>query len=146
MLEIKLEELDDWNLRYLTNEILDKCPDDMFARPVTVFVVPAADRKSLPQLRYYWGVVLEDIADQTGYWPEEIHEYNKKLFSVKSTFFVDGEALEIVRGMSKFKKKEMADFITKVIEFWTGKGVIIRDPDNLSDLEYVQALNTEVDE
>lgn len=39
--------------------------------------------RSIQQSRYYWGVVVELIAEHTGYTPEEIHEVLKAKFIPK---------------------------------------------------------------
>jgi len=100
-------------------------------------------KKTLNQLKYYWGIVLEDIADQTGYWPDEIHDFNKKLFGIKSTYFIGNEAAELIKGLSKMGKKRAAEFITRVIEHWTSKGIIIREADRLTGEEIVTAIMTD---
>lgn len=143
MVKIQLDALDDWNLRFLINE-LKAVKNNLVPHVVLVHEIP--ERKTLPQLGYYWGVVLEDIADQTGYWPDEIHDFNKKLFGLKTSYYIGDEAHELIKGMSKMGKKRTAEFIDRVIHHWTGHGIIIREPDKLTNEEFMEALAAEGDE
>ena len=104
-----------------------------------IFVLPAKHKRSLPQNRYYWGVVLEDIADQTGFWPDEIHDFNKVNFGMKTTYYIDGEAHELVKGLSKMGRVKATEFVNRVIEHWTSKGIAIREPNQLTQEEILQA-------
>lgn len=142
MVKIELDTLDEWNLRHLVNE-LKKVKNNL--TPHVILCREAAEKTTLPQLRYYWGVVLEDIADQTGYYPDEIHDFNKKLFGLKSSYFIGDEAMELIKGLSKMNKKQASDFIDRVINHWTSHGVIIREAQQLTDEDVLTALASEVD-
>lgn len=40
--------------------------------------------------KYYWGVVIDTVANRTGYEPEELHEMFKKKFALKTRFSLNG--------------------------------------------------------
>lgn len=142
MFKIELENLSDYSRLHTDlydqlHEYITKKADREKPHAVVMLTVP--EKKTLPQLRYYWGVVLEDIADMTGYYPDEIHDFNKKNFGVKSTYFIGDEAAELIKGLSKMGKKQASIFIDRVIQHWTDQGVIIRSPDQLTQEEFIQA-------
>lgn len=105
------------------------------------YIFPAEARKTLPQLGYYWGVILEDIAGQTGLWPDEVHNQNKIMFGVRETILYtpDHKAYECVVGLSKMGKSRASEFIDRVIAHWVAKGVYIREPNELTDDEVMMA-------
>lgn len=143
MTKHEIPELSAEYLAVLTRDIRDK-NKDRYLEPHVIYVLRKAEKVTLPQLRYYWGVVLEDIADQTGYWPDEIHDFNKKNFGLKTSYYIGDEAHELIKGLSKMNKKQGIDFITRTIEHWTSKGVTIREPVHLSDAEMMDLIATEI--
>jgi hypothetical protein len=136
MKKIQIEGTSDPELRWLVEKIKTQCKDTAH----TVFLVEKEERRSLPQLRYYWGVVLDDIANMTGYYPDEIHDFNKKLFGLKTMYFIGEEAAELIKGLSKMNKKQATEFIDRVVNHWTSQGVIMRQPEHISDEEFYQAM------
>lgn len=94
-----------------------------FSEPLNIYILPVKAKRSLNQLRYYWGVVVRTISGETGYTPEEIHAYNKFKFGLRVQVEIAGEIIEEVKG-TKVGKKDMADFITRVIQFWAEKAGI----------------------
>lgn len=48
---------------------------------VTVRVQTASRRRTSQANRYYWGVILAILSEDTGYEPDELHEYFKKRFN-----------------------------------------------------------------
>jgi hypothetical protein len=60
-------------------------------QPVNVIVEKWKDQRTLSQNRYYWGVVLKIISDDTGHEPEELHEFFKKKFIPAKDITVKGE-------------------------------------------------------
>ncbi len=89
-----------------------------FGESVDVFITPSKAKRSLNQLRYYWAVVVKSVSAETGYTPEEIHAYNKFKFGLRVQVEIAGEIIEEIKG-TKVGRKEMADFIAKVIQFWS---------------------------
>lgn len=91
--------------------------------------------RSLPQLRYYWGVIVEAISDHTGYSPEEVHEILKAKFLPKKLAVANGNGEikgEFVIGgtTTTLNKIEFGEFCES-IRRWAAEdlGVVIPDPD-----------------
>lgn len=96
---------------------------------------PRRASRSLQANRYYWGVVVELLAEHTGYTPDEIHEVLKAKFLPKKLAVTDanGEIQgEFVIGGSttKLNTLEFGEFI-EAIRQWAAEslGVVIPDPD-----------------
>jgi hypothetical protein len=91
--------------------------------------------RSLQQNRWYWGVIVEILADHTGYSPDEIHEILKAKFIPKRLAISDqnGEIKgEFVIGgtTTKLDKVAFGEFCESVRQ-WAADdlGVVIPDPD-----------------
>lgn len=110
---------------------------------VELFAVYGDQKVSLPQLRYYWGVVLEDIADQTGIYPDDLHDAHKARFGLKTTYFFEDHVQERIMGLSKMGRQRATQFIDRVINYWTERSIMIREPSSLTRAEMVQALLAE---
>ena len=74
--------------------------------------------KTAQQLRYLWGIVYPIISDVTGFEKEEVSEVYKKRFLTYSRSY-KGKIYKLTKGLSSLKKKEMAEFIDKVIRHAT---------------------------
>src|SRR5437773_12529447 len=61
-------------------QYLHTFPDE---KRVEVTVEKITHSRTNNQNRYYWGVVVEEIAKHTGHYPEQIHELLKMKFSPK---------------------------------------------------------------
>jgi hypothetical protein len=72
--------------------------------------------------RYYWGAVVNAIAEHTGYTPEETHEALKQMFLPKRCAMLDGNgeiAGELVIGGSttRLNKVEFGEYVTRCRDF-----------------------------
>jgi hypothetical protein len=89
--------------------------------------------RSLPQNRFYWGVVIHALAEHTGYTPNELHELMKMKFLPKSLALLDGNGDvkgEFVMGGSTrtLKVVEFMDYVKQVQRFAAEElGVITPD-------------------
>lgn len=93
--------------------------------------------RSLQQNAYYWGVVIEAIADHTGYPPDDVHELMKQMFIPKRLAVQDGNGEivgDYVLGGSTRTMNKLAfgDFMES-IRRWaaTELDVVIPDPNEL---------------
>ena len=77
---------------------------------VMVEVYKQKKRRSDEQNAYYWGVVIKLLSDNTGEFPEDIHEALKWKFLRKSSI----KGLESVRSTAKLTKAEFEDYLMKV--------------------------------
>lgn len=91
--------------------------------------------RSLKANRYYWGVVIEHIAEHTGYTPDETHHVLKQMFLPKKMAVTKGngeivEELVIGGSTTKLNKIEFYDYCAR-IKLWALESleVVIPDPD-----------------
>lgn len=101
---------------------------------VLVTIERAHATRSDAQNRYLWAVVIDLIADHTGFTPDETHECLKAKFLPKKLAFADGNGVvvdEYVIGGStrKLNKVEFGEYI-EAIRTWAAEylGVVIPDP------------------
>lgn len=88
--------------------------------------------RSLASNRYYWGVVLAYISDETGYTKDEIHQLMQQKFLRYAKSVLDGEEQLFVRSTTSLNTKEMTDYIESIRTFAiTELGVYIPDPNEI---------------
>lgn len=81
------------------------------------------------------------ISGETGFESEVIHLYNKQHFGYRTTVEIGGEVIERVHGV-RHSKEKTAEFIDKVIMFWSEKlGVYFPQPGELTQEQYVESYN-----
>lgn len=82
-------------------------------------------QRSLPQLRYYWGVIIKMLSEELGYDPQETHEAMKFLF-----LRVEHEGKPTtVRSTRDLTTVEFMEYFEK-IQIWaaTELNLVIPDP------------------
>lgn len=91
--------------------------------------------RSLRQLRFYWGAIVQALSEHTGFTPDEMHEVLKGKFLPKMLAITNGNGEivgEFVIGGStgKLTIEEMATYIND-IQIWAASelGVVIPDPE-----------------
>jgi hypothetical protein len=91
--------------------------------------------RSQQQNRYYWSVVVQLLADHTGYTPDEIHDVLKMRFIPKRLAVADGNGVihdEFVLGGStrEMTTLEFGEYLESVRQ-WAAEtlDVVIPDPD-----------------
>lgn len=60
---------------------------------VLITVERAHATRSLAQNAWYWGQILRLLAEDTGYTPDELHEYCKQRFNAKRVTFCDDDGV-----------------------------------------------------
>lgn len=92
--------------------------------------------RSLPQNAYYWGVVVELLAEHTGYTPDEIHDICKALFIPKKLSVQDGNGEVVgqfvIGGSTRtLNKIEFGEYMES-IRRWAAEtlDVVIPDPES----------------
>lgn len=88
--------------------------------------------RSQAQNRWYWGVIVKAISEETGYDPLEVHELLKEKFLPRTLALPDkdGVANEFVIGSSttKLNKVEFGEFCDQVRR-WAAECLSIDIPD-----------------
>lgn len=87
------------------------------------------DQRSGAQNRYYWGTVVRQLSEHTGYEPEEMHEVLKLKFNCRRVE-VGGEEMEIGGTTTKMDTAEFNAYIEQ-IQRWAAQelNVILPDPE-----------------
>jgi hypothetical protein len=72
--------------------------------------------------RYYWGVVVDEIAKHTGHDPEQIHELLKQMFSPQWTVFISakGERASIPTSTTRLDTIEFTEY-TERCRVWANE-------------------------
>ncbi len=86
-------------------------------KPVKYLVKLSKYRKqrSMPQNKYYWGVVLEILSDCTGFTPEEMHHVLKAKFNpVQKTFKATGETFLMGKSTTELNTEEMEKYLEQI--------------------------------
>ena len=91
---------------------------------VEVCIRKQRSQRSLQQNAYYWGVIIEVLADHFGYEKDELHEALK--FKFLRTH--EGE-LPSVKSTTKLSTKEFGEYVDRVIRWAaTEHSVYVPDP------------------
>lgn len=96
---------------------------------VTVRVEEFRSRRSSQANRYYFGAVLREISEHTGYEVDELHEYFKKKFNPVT--FSMGSDEEVIGGSTrKLNTNQFYEYVERIRRFAeTELGVSTPDPD-----------------
>jgi len=104
------------------------CPSCKFS-----FDFKEAKIRSLPENKYYWGVVIEILSQETGYTKEDMHEVLRRMF-LKEISHIKGKSDKIIevefsRSTASLKVWEFEEYLEN-IRTWASSdlGVIIPSP------------------
>lgn len=99
---------------------------------VNVIVEKWKDQRTLSQNRYYWGVVLKVISDDTGHEQEDLHEFFKKKFIPEKEIRVKDE-MQVISGCTHDLTKDnfFSDYIDKIRVWYAQAGGYIPDPNEV---------------
>lgn len=88
------------------------------------------------QNRYYWGVVLKIVSQETGFTPEEAHEvYKKKFLTYQKAH--KGKLYDFTKSTTDLKTSEFGEYLDKVINHaQTELNLIIPAPEDYDELVY----------
>ena len=93
---------------------------------VEIVVRKRRSKRSDQQNRYYWGVVVQILADHCGYSPEEMHEALKEKFL--GTQERDEHGLIKMRSTAVLSKDEFVRYTNEVMR-WAAENLTIYIPD-----------------
>ncbi len=90
--------------------------------PFNVIIKPVADKRTSKQLRYYWLVIhkIQQFLNENGnnLNEDQVSDIMKSKFHYDVAIMPTGEKRKVLKSISdksETDKKEMADFITKII-------------------------------
>jgi hypothetical protein len=104
-------------------------------KPAQITLGPVSNRRSDRQVKWYWGQVLELLAEHTGHTPDELHEYCKARFIPKRLAICDGNGVviddRVIGGSTtKLSTVDMAAYCEAIRQFAAEDlGLVIPDPD-----------------
>ena len=93
--------------------------------------IPGGKQRSNPENRYYWGVVVQILAEELGYFKDEMHEILKRKFLTEHVLLRNkGKeiAAERNRSTAELSTKEMEDFLSQ-IRIWASSELSIFIPE-----------------
>ena len=73
--------------------------------------------RTTEQNRYYWGVVLKMISDESGYTPNEVHELLKGEFLKTGEIELGGIIKPTTKSTTKLKTDEFEEYLEKCRRF-----------------------------
>lgn len=103
----------------------------------------ANNKRSNPQNRYYWGLVVPMVQHGikemgTEITKEECHEFLKSRFNYEELVNEDtGEVLQLPRSTTALNKEQFSEYIGKIQQFAAEfLGIVIPDPGVQTAIEY----------
>jgi len=70
-------------------------------------------KRSIEQNGYYWGIVINMIAEEMGHTPDEVHQILAKMFLKIKEVEIDGVVYAITKSTTKLKTDEMEEYLEK---------------------------------
>lgn len=104
--------------------------------------ISGADKRSNPQNRYYWGLVVpliqKGIKDLgTELTKEETHEFLKARFNVQELYKDTGEQISIPVSTTRLNKEQFSEYIEKIQRFASEfLSITIPDPGVQTTMSY----------
>ena len=98
---------------------------------VEVTVRPESKQRTNPQNKYYWGVVLRLISEETGYDTEELHNIFKGMFLREAAEITKGDkrvVIPYIKSTRDLDTKEFDEYIEK-IKRWAAMELSLYIPD-----------------
>jgi len=100
-------------------------------KEVEVVVRTKKEKRSDPQNRYYWGVVIEMLSHHTGYSRDEMHDALREKFLGMER---DENGLVMMKSSARLTTDEFAQYVNNIVRWAAEKlGLYIPDP---SRVEY----------
>lgn len=89
-------------------------------------------QRSTQQSKYYWGVVIAYISEETGYTKEECHQLMQRMFLKYVKDVSDGHSETFVRSTTSLNTLEMTEYIESIRIFALSElGTYIPEPNEI---------------
>jgi ribosomal protein L39E len=85
--------------------------------PYRVELKEDRDNRSNNQNKYYWGVVIKTLSDETGFTPDEMHEVLKRKFLKYCKALPNGEQVEVTESTTDLDTKEFEEYMEQIRRF-----------------------------
>lgn len=126
-----------------------------------LYICSKRKSRTLPQNRYYWGVVLHTISQDTGIDVEDLHEYFKHKYTMRTQFYISQDLMEVTadgviskaRGeimgglhevsmsTKSMNTKEFGEYIDKIIRWASEQGMRIPQPNEIPEESLIEMIN-----
>lgn len=129
--------------------IISTIDDGKITKPIGVpngrykIEVSEINQRSLPQNRFYWGLVIPIIQQGikhlgTDITKEECHEFLKSKFNCQELVNEDtGECVQLPRSTTALSKEQFCEYISKIQQFAAEfLNVVVPDPNTQMSLTY----------
>jgi len=91
--------------------------------------------RSLPENKYYWGVIVKILSDELGYTTNEVHEILKQRFISKVVFLKTKDAVKEMRipqSTTKLKTVEFEEYLSSIRQWASMElGIYIPTPNEI---------------
>jgi hypothetical protein len=99
-------------------------------KKVIVRIQTWTKRRSLAANNYYFGVLVKELSDYTGYTKEETHRLLKSMFAIETMFVVNEKTGEVTETEVPLKTRTMsqarfAKYIDDCTDFASGLGIVL---------------------
>ena len=113
-------------------------------KSITVYILDSKPVRSIPQNKYYWGVVLKTIADHTGYTSNEIHDVCKMMHN-PIEFKTKKGVMTFGGSTSNMKKDEFSLYVDKIVN-WAKEEMSLHIPtvQELEEQDYINMIENGV--
>jgi hypothetical protein len=93
------------------------------------------DKRSGQQNKYYHGIVVKILSDETGFTPDEMHETLKYKFLRYSKALPNGEEVQIIMSTTDLDTKEFEEYLEQIKRFAIQElDVYIPDPNEIIEI------------
>lgn len=119
--------------------------EDLQDGEYAIYICDKSKSKTLPQLKYYFGVILRGISEVTGYTQNELYRFFEKEFCPMNTIEIQGKEV-VIQDFKSLSSKAAGEVIERVIQ-WAGEnlGLEFESREDLKDKDaeeaYVGAYN-----
>ena len=105
---------------------------DLNGKRVRVIVEQETYKRTDPQNKYYWGVVVELLSQELGYETEEVHNLLKSMF-LKRRVILKGKEYISIGSTAKLSTSQFTDYIEKIKRFSSLElSIIIPESENVA--------------
>jgi len=97
-------------------------------KDVRVQIGPYQNKRTTRQNSYLWGVVYAEIAADTGYSTEDIHEAMKAKFLPRNFVDIGNEEIRVPKSTTTLSTDEFGKYVDQIVAFAGELGIAIPPP------------------
>lgn len=112
------------------------------SKPYRIYITDTKVGRTPAQHRYYWGVVVKAFSEASGMEPEDIHDVWKRAYAGHRYEKWGNGRRRVYNSTTAMTVPEMGKYLDRVIQFCAENGVVVPNPERLTD-EQMVALDSE---